>query len=493
MSAITSASNQIRDVVDNYRYSVVSYQRFLEVVYPMLGEMPEGDKEHLQNRIAVVMKRYLSSATPDEIQEFREVSEWFNDSVSQRIEALAGNAQAELPLPDPARRGGADRAEALSREVSPRVGSALMDIFKEFKSYIPHVRHTEILFRGVLSGLVGQFEVLVSDLAHHFYKRAPGSLGGTDKVLSVSELLSFASIEEATEFVIADKVDDLLRGSADDWKKFFDTRLKVSLEAAAPEWPRFVEYIQRRHLIVHAGGKISRRYLRNVDSQLLTEYFGEPQVGQEVRLDYDYISRCLEEFEITGLRLGLDCWRKLHSDHAKAQADYLDDVAYDNMLRDRWGVCVALTEWGAAQSTFDASSRTTFMINMWLAQKRLGRWAECDEQVRQFDCSALKPVFQLARAALLDDVEQVCRVLEEHEGAFMDERAWDEWPLLMEARSDPRFQELRERYSKSDVGNGDKHKKPNPEADGGVIESQTVSGGGAGEKVEQAPSEDQGN
>jgi hypothetical protein len=454
MSSGSESSERIHEALDNYRYSVLSYRQFLEVVHPVLAELPDRDTKYLQSRSVSVMRTFMRGASVEEVAELADVARWFTERTTKLQQQRAEAGQPELEL-DASPADGTQTAvtDSETRELSPRVGHALIHMFKAIRSHIPAQRHRDILYRGVLTGLVGQFEVLISDLAHHFYKHAPGALGSQDKVLSVAELLGFSTLEDAVDYVISDRVDDLLRCSVEDWRKFFQSRLKIGLDSVSPDWPRFVEFIQRRHLIVHAGGRISRRYLKSVESGLLKEYYSDPQIGQAIVLTPDYTASALDSFEVTGLLLGFSCWAKLHSDFGHQQADYLDDIVYERMLADQWNVVLSLAKWGADQPTFHASSRTTFKMNTWLALKRLGRFAACREEVQRFDCSALKPVFAAARAALLDDFDDFFAIVEGSDAAGFDERAWNEWPILMEVRSDPRFADLRQRYAEEPTQN----------------------------------------
>ena len=444
MPTDSKSSEAIRVAIDNYRGSVSAYHQFLGVIHPVLDDLPAKDEQHVTQRVKEIVSEFAVAASPGEAKELAEVAAFFSQSVSESITRRATESGVDAPATST--HEGKDERRA-SREVSPRVGSVLIRLIKALRSRVPAAQHRDILYRGVLTGIVGQFEVLVSDLAHHYYRRAPGSLGGQDKVLSVSELLSFSSIEEATDYVIADRVDDLLRGSAEDWRKFFESRLKVDLAAVSVEWARFVEYIQRRHLIVHAGSRLSRRYLKIVEPDLLKEYFADPQVGQPVRLAPPYVDAALSAFEATGVLLGFACWVRLHRDHATEQSSLLDDYVYETMLAGRWSVVLQFAQWGAEQETFDAISRLTFRFNAWLALKRLGRFRECAGAVEAFDCSAVKTVFSIAQAALLDRLDRLFELVENSKGVDLDERAWREWPLLNEARLDPRFEVLRKRFA----------------------------------------------
>lgn len=323
---------------------------------------------------------------------------------------------------------------------------ALKRILKTLHSRVSPEQHFDILHRGILTGLVGQFEVLISDIAHQFYRSAPAAIGTQEKNLTIADLLSFNTIEEAVDYIISDRVDELLRGSADEWNKFFQTRLKVDMAKLSPDWDRFNECIQRRHIIVHAGGRISRRYLKNVKSEICREYFGECTIGQIVKMNDDYIIRALTLFEVTGLLLAVESWAKLRKGEGKEQANLLVDIIYDSMMESRWEVVLNLSEWGSRQAQFNLITRVVCNMNYWLSLKRLGRWSECQEAVRSFDTSAFKPAFALAQASLLDNADDFFAILDATDGADLDEQGWKEWPIFLEMRRDKRFEEYFRKY-----------------------------------------------
>lgn len=454
----SNSSAELHDAIDNYRYSVDSYRQFLSVVDPILADLPARDRSHMETTTVGILSEFMRNAEKEELTELKNVASWFierakdiDDKGEEAADGQEGAGGTEPPHEE-ADEEPQSKERGRRMDVSPRVGRAIIQVFKAMRGHANAERHKDILHRGVLTGLVGQFEVLISDLAHHFYRRAPGALGNQDKVLTPAELLSFQSIEEAIEFIISDKVDDLLRGSAEDWRRFFETRLKIDLQSISPEWNRFVEHIQRRHLIVHAGGRLSRRYMRNVEPALLKEYFGDnPQVGETIKLSRPYIANALDSFESTGLVLGFTSWVKLHNDHGNRQSDLLDEIIYERMLAGRWAVVLHLAAWGADQTHFDAGGRLTFKANKWLALKRLSRWNECKTEVKDFDCSALRPVFAIARAALIGDADAFFALIDRDKGECLDDRAWREWPIFDEMRQDSRFGEYLARYNAPDA------------------------------------------
>jgi len=103
----------------------------------------------------------------------------------------------------------------------------------------------------------------------------------------------------------------------------------------------------------------------------------------------------------------------------------------------------------------DQNTKWVFQVNEWLSCKRLDRIDSIREEVEAWDTSALGPTFQIAKAALLDDLDIA---FEEARKALALEAIGEvqllEWPLLEEMRADERFEALLlDASGRPDVGN----------------------------------------
>jgi len=442
------------DTIHTYWRSVTAYRQFGELVATALSEHQEKHLDGLKNKLDSIISPFKDAATAEEkihmSKALRNIGRAF-EVKAQQVEALEVNEE-ETATDD---YNNEDLDELF---MSPRAGRTFIQVLKQLDSMSTVYSHEGILFSGILTGLVGQFEVLLSDLAYQFYRRAPLAVGVQERTLAVTELITFTSIDDAIDYLIEQRVDDLLRGSAEDWRKFFESRMKLDPAEISPDWERFVECVQRRHLIVHSGGRISRRYLKNVPSHLVQEYFGEPRLGDTAYLDEIYVSNALTLFETTGLLLAFSCWQKLAAD-PEGLNTVLMHIIYESLLQNQWGTVLRLADWGVKQNSFIASQKLPCQVNLWLAYKRLGRFGECEKEVRNFDTSALKTVYSLVQAALLNDNDRFFSLLETSKGQDLDEAAWDEWPVFDEMRQDPRFNECKARYTDTKIKDV---KKDNP-------------------------------
>jgi hypothetical protein len=79
-------------------------------------------------------------------------------------------------------------------------------------------------------------------------------------------LKKLGSIEDAVESAIASRVDGLLHGSIARWRKFYKDRLNLDFTDLAIDWATAEEVFERRHAIIHNGGRATKKYL-NVTKQ----------------------------------------------------------------------------------------------------------------------------------------------------------------------------------------------------------------------------------
>jgi len=305
--------------------------------------------------------------------------------------------------------------------------------------------------------LVSYLEVLVAELAHAFYRIAPNAISTDDKVLSVNELKQFSSIDEALRSIVSDRVDKLLGGSVNDWREFFQSRMNIDMKQLTPDWARWNEHFQRRHIIVHAGGRATERYLLNVDWERLQPYMIKPSLGDKLDIDDAYIEHAINTFEVSGLLLCQEAWRKLvpgDSENRHSSIAGFTDIIYRRLLSRHWYVAELLANWGEMDTKASESSMLTCKFNRWLCIKRQGRWTEVEEEVKAFDCSAKTRIFEIAKASLLEHVDKFFELVPKTVGTDIGFEALNEWPIFDEMRSDPRFvkvkREAKRKESKQD-------------------------------------------
>jgi hypothetical protein len=183
-------------------------------------------------------------------------------------------------------------------EVLRSAAAAGLHLLTLAQKYHPH---EQIMRGGVLMSLIGAFEVLLGDILRLFYECYPAALeSAEDKMFSLREICSFKSLEAFLEHVIENKINAFLRGSLVDWVKFFQQK-KIEMMKFAPSWESFAECFQRRHVIVHNGGRVSSQYLQHVGRNWIEAHPDEAQLGRSLLLSKEYVTQAFDSFELCGI------------------------------------------------------------------------------------------------------------------------------------------------------------------------------------------------
>lgn len=308
-------------------------------------------------------------------------------------------------------------------------------------------RRTELLYRSLLVSLVGAFEVLLGSLLAYFFSARPAALSGQDGVLggekefSLSDLEQAGSIEDARDLAIARRVEAFLYESFDSWSRWFEKHLHFGFSEVCVSWPTLRELIERRHVVVHNGSRVSRRYRSNLGITA-----AEPKIGTHLGVDQAYLINATSELRVLGILLTQLTRIKLDVEHAEEAVAKLHGESYSMLRRADWPGAQALCQAGLRLKV-PQTDLLLFKVNAWIARAYMDE--DIAKEVESFDFSALAPRFRLARAALLDDPTSVFDLLEESlKAGELPLEALFDWPLLERIRSHERFRRfLNEFYS----------------------------------------------
>jgi hypothetical protein len=320
----------------------------------------------------------------------------------------------------------------LSNSVDPHWVVVISD---EMHRYGLRPRRLEILARSVVISAVSAFEVLIAGLVGQYYELYPGAIGGSskDKEFSLEDLRSLGSIEEARQLAISRRVEDFLWLSASEWADWFKKGLKLDFSSLVDDWDATLEIFERRNIMVHNNSIVSRRYLDRVSDSHAAE------VGTRLNTTVEYANSALHALMTLGLLAAISTWQKLVKPHLDFAAGTLTTIVYDQMLLGRWPEVRTLCETGRKLKS-SKSTHWVFECNRWLAIKRLGSVADIEDEVREWDPSAMSLLYRFVRLVLLDEIAEALTMLPRVvAGGELPRDALYEWPILEELRSDSRF------------------------------------------------------
>jgi hypothetical protein len=243
-------------------------------------------------------------------------------------------------------------------------------------------------------------------------------------------------LTDAEEESIAREVEEFLRQEGfKQWTEWYDRVTGLVCRGYALDFSELQEAFQRRHLIVHNAGLVSRQYL-----SYLADNAEGLKVGQRLPVDDDYLVRAFDQLDAFGTLLLVGAFSKWEPGREETAYLWLVEHCYGSMLAGRWPVVRKLASYGKLLEYPEAASKFVFQVNEWLAFKRLGEFTTVREDVEAWDTSALGLSFRVAKSALLDELDQCFQLaIEAVRAGEIGETSLIEWPLLEEMREDPRF------------------------------------------------------
>ncbi len=235
------------------------------------------------------------------------------------------------------------------------------------------------MLSSLVTTTVATFDALVGDLAAAYYRAHPGALGNAP-AFSLADLADYDTVDDAREELIRRKADGLDRG-IDAIAKWFKDRLDIDLSRLAVDWPHFVEIIQRRHLLVHTGGRVSDLYHKKVAGK------SDLAVGATLTVDAEYMQTAIDAFLALEINLIFAVWFDLADDPKQAATNML--FAAQRLAKlGRWRV-VSSQCLVAAKLKGPEDVLLHFRVLGWLARKKLDGLASIESEVCAWDVSAL--------------------------------------------------------------------------------------------------------
>lgn len=292
------------------------------------------------------------------------------------------------------------------------------------------------LLRGsLMTSAIAAFEALLVDFATQYYLLNPGAMGDEPE-FSLKKLKQFDSLEDAEFDAAVRRAEDVTQGDLQDWAKWLAKHPKVKLETHCIDFDSLFEILQRRHIQVHNGGFVSRRYRE----KMISAVGDSADLGRFLDIDEIYLNNAFDQIETVGNLIAANVWTKCMPDQEPAAMFALYQRSYDLLLLGRWSAVVKICSMAQGGDS-EQSLKMIHRVNELLARKRMGE--DIEAQLNEWDVSALGPRFRLAKLCLADDLDGVAVAIPK----MLDKQdlGWPEvveWPILKEYRTDNRFREL---------------------------------------------------
>jgi len=268
---------------------------------------------------------------------------------------------------------------------------------------------SRFLHSSLLMILVGELEMFINQLARASFEARPTALDQGERQLTWAEISSFDSIDALRDRVVDKTVDDLLRGSLQDWVEFFESKFGINQITAARSFDA-VEAVQRRHCIVHNAGHVSQQYL---------DKLGEKNVSVELHdlleVDDPYVQKTADILFLVAYSLAWAIAMKVNPDpewRDELVSTFANRTFY--LLQDRRyslvasiGESVPLDKMKGESGEYSAF---IIQVNRWIALKEAGKFELARKEVEELPVATRSDHYKLAKYALLDEKEQAHEV-----------------------------------------------------------------------------------
>lgn len=243
-----------------------------------------------------------------------------------------------------------------------------------------------------------------------------------------------ASTSDLQRWAVDRKVRDFLAEPPPDWLRRILKWSHIDLTKLGADWERICELIQRRHCIVHNGGRVDEQYLDRVPENLRRgAYLGQQLVSNAEYLEAIYV-------DLITFAAGVSLRWVIHF-FDTSPALYIDLLQRIVQLEEmgRWANASALCEIalsGPAPTTEDDHDTIEMLrVNWWFCQQEMGlERPEARKDIREWTPTDVP--LQLARAILLRDMEEVAEIVRRIESGpspFLLKRELERAPLIQRA------------------------------------------------------------
>ncbi|MCA0268729.1 MAG: hypothetical protein LCH53_05855 [Bacteroidetes bacterium] len=288
-----------------------------------------------------------------------------------------------------------------------------------------------ILETGLFMAAFSSFDAFTGDILSSIYQLKPELYGNINRSISVHELLNYENLSDVKLIVLASEIDSFRRESYVDQFKSLEKRFGIHLRKF-DEWPYFVEASQRRNLLTHCDGMVTKQYISICEEEGFV-FKGLPSVGDVLGVGADYFFESTGLIMGTGLMLGQSLWRKLIPSELEKADLHLNDTLFRLLEREEWELAAVFAKYAV-----ELKHRSTpvykrlAIVNYCIALKNMGKNEPMKSLLDSMDWSDTALDFDLARLVLIDDYDGAAQTMEKIgiKGRFVYEGAYHTWPLF---------------------------------------------------------------
>lgn len=386
-------NKQILDFNEN----LIGLRDFVELIDPFLNEKLEEHDGHIKPLVlSALLEEVLSSG--------KEIEEGDKDKFlefQEKLKKELNEKYKEIPEVKIEKNEGEE-----SEGFSIKISHANNEVSKHLDNVRKNREHIELLYKNSLISALSSVEWFFSQLLHFFYDKHPESAGVQKKTMTLLELKSFGSIQDAEKHLIDVKIDEVLRGNFESWINILKSELSLNLGYLNDIMDELTEIYQRRNLFVHNGGIVNSIYMSKVNEKQRDGIM----LNDKLTVDKVYLDNAICKLQKAFILIGAELWKKLSPDD-KTRGEILGEIVYENLLHSRWDICEGLCYFSLKDAQINPVDKAIAQINYWLCKKETGEYKSIEKEINNTDFSDKKEIFQLGLFALRGETEKILEIL----------------------------------------------------------------------------------
>ena len=298
---------------------------------------------------------------------------------------------------------------------------------------------TKILPELGVVGLVSAYDAFLANLLKAVFTRHQEIFFTSQKQIPLSDLIKFASIDEAKESLLEREIEGVIRLSHHEQFAWMEKNLDLPLRTGLKVWPEFVELCERRNLLTHTGGFTSKQYLSVCEHhKIITSGI---VVGERLNISSEYYERAVAIIYEIGVKLCYVLWRKFATSEVNKADLSLSEHCYNLIYNGQYTIAEAILRFAVeVKGEREEGTRSRMIINLANALRLQGRVQDAKTILKKKDWSGSSRELKLGVAAVSEDVASVIQLMREigSKGDINAEQ-YRTWPIFRGIRERDEF------------------------------------------------------
>jgi len=320
----------------------------------------------------------------------------------------------------------------------------MLSNIRSLASSIYSLNRADMMFRShALVCIVSRYDYFLSDLLKNAYRKNPERVTGGDRALTYEELLSLDSLDNLVELFISKEIDTFLHETHDKQLKVLDQESKLGIVDNFSELSLFVEMTERRNLFVHAGGIVTKYYLKRC-KEVNYPVPSDVKPGTTLSVSEDYFKSAITCIYELGVRLGFALACRLYPDNLeKIHYFLLDSIGFPLLQSERWELARRVFNFALSwpeKYILNDEAKRYYVVNNAIALNHLNRHKDALDLLSKYDWSSQSEKMLLAVSVLQHKWKKAETIMSGMDGdkAFSEDN-YRTWPIFKEFRATKEF------------------------------------------------------